>query len=64
MSLPMNVVENMDGDHLQRIWQQGENDGLEEKEKAKKVENKMRLMTDKWSASRMLYPGCLTKKRD
>lgn len=34
----MNVVEDMDGDHLRRIWRQGENDGLEKKKKAKKVE--------------------------
>jgi hypothetical protein len=36
----MNVVGNTDGDHLQRIWRQGENDGLEKKEKAEKVEKK------------------------
>ena len=52
----MKVVENMDGDHLRRIWRQGEtDDGLKKKEKAKKVENKMRLMTDKTCLSRMSH---------
>lgn len=43
MRLRMNDVETMEGVHLRKIWREGENDGLEEKEK-KKVENKMTLL--------------------
>lgn len=57
---------------LWRIWTEiifGESGDRErttvwrKRKRQKKLNNKMRPMTDKWSVSRMLYPGCLTKKK-